>query len=166
MKTNFQVQGSKIKASGFNFTTRISKLCRFSFCALGFFLCSCGVSIPNLEQPECISSRTVIKEFYSYHFGNDMKPERENYEQRKKYLTDDLKRRLAQQPDSAVDYFTQTDDYPKAFSVGACEVAASGKTVFDVLLFWKDDYRSEQRQIKVEMIKENNDWLVNKVENK
>ena len=45
-----------------------------TFCLLTstFYLLSCG-SIPNLEQPECTDSRFVVKEFYSYHFGNEMK---------------------------------------------------------------------------------------------
>jgi hypothetical protein len=127
---------------------------------------SIGCSIPNLEKPECAAARQTVREFYSYHFGNDMKPSEENLRQREKFLTARLKQNLAAQSDGKKDYFTETDDYPKAFRVGSCEAASTDKTVFEVVLFWKDDTRSEQREIKVETVKQNDKWLINKVENK
>lgn len=127
---------------------------------------SCGLSVPNLEQAECSQARIRVKEFYSFHFGNDMKPSSENLQQREKFISADLIRQLERQTGETQDYFTKTEDYPKAFSVGKCEVISPENTVFEVLLFWKNDVRSEQREIKVETVKENNNWLVNKVENK
>jgi hypothetical protein len=128
-----------------------------------FLLLSC--SIPNLEKPQCAAARQTVREFYSYHFGNDMKPSNENIKLRERFLTDALKQNLAAQADGKTDYFTATDDYPKAFRVGGCEVMNENKTVFEVVLFWKDDARSEQREIKVETIRQNENWLINKVEN-
>lgn len=137
----------------------------FVFCILHFPF-SIGCSIPNLEKPECTEARLITREFYSYHFGNDMKPSRENLQLREKYLTDELEQNLAVQTDDVTDYFTATDDYPKAFRVGGCEVVEPNKIVFDLVLFWKDDTRSEQREIKVETVRQNEKWLINKVENK
>lgn len=142
------------------FRVQISKLFLFLFT---FFITSCGLSVPNLEPPECTEARDRVREFYSYHFGNDMKPSVENLERREKFLTPDLTRRLKRQTGESKDYFTQTDDYPKAFRVGACEAVSPGKTIFEVLLFWKDNTRSEQGEIKVEAIKQNGDWLINQV---
>ena len=45
-------------------------------------------------------------------------------------------------------------DYPKAFRAAACQVVSPDKTVFDVVFFWRTDERSEQKEIKVETIKE------------
>jgi hypothetical protein len=129
-----------------------------------FFVDSCGLSIPNLEQTECSQARIRVKEFYSFHFGNDMKPSDENLRARERFLTEDLTGQMRQQALENQDYFTQTDDYPKAFSVGKCEVVSPEKTVFNVLLFWRDDTRTEQREIKVEAVKQNDIWLINKVE--
>ena len=136
------------------------------FCLLSSVFCLLSCSLPNLEKPECTEARQIVKEFYSYHFGNDMKPSKENLKLREKFLTDDLKQNLAAQADGKTDYFTATDDYPKAFRVGGCEVMNENKTVFEVVLFWKDDARSEQREIKVETVKQNDKWLINEVENK
>ncbi len=156
MNSKFKIQNSKFKIQN-------SRL--FCFLVLVFFVKSCGLSVPNLEQAECSQARIRVKEFYSFHFGNDMKPSSENLQQREKFLSADLIRQLEQRTGETQDYFTKTEDYPKAFSIGKCEVVSPKNTVFEVLLFWKDDERSEQRRIKVEAIKENNNWSVNKVEN-
>jgi hypothetical protein len=135
----------------------------FVFCllALIFFIQAC--SVPNLENPVCADSGRVIKEFYSFHFGGDMKPSAENLQSRERFLTEDLKRKLSSEQSGAKDYFTATDDYPKAFRVGGCTVENENKTVFQVVFFWRDDTRNEQREIKVETIKQNDAWLINKI---
>jgi len=137
----------------------------FLFCILHFaFLINC--SIPNLEKPECTAARQTVKELYSYHFGGDMKFTAENLRQREKFLSGKLIENLSRNDESATDYFTATDDYPKAFRIGSCAVVESEKRVsLGVVLFWKTDARSEQREINVEAVKENDRWLVNKVGN-
>lgn len=135
------------------------------FCLLSsvFRLLSC--SVPNLEKPECAAARQTVKELYSYHFGNEMRFSQNNLKPRAKFLTDDLKQYLSAQPESGTDYFTATADYPKAFRVGTCRVTEAGKQVnFQVLLFWKDAARDEQREMNVEIVNEKDEWLVNKVE--
>ena len=94
-----------------------------------------------------------------------MKLSKENLQKRERFLTDELKHSLAAQAESSKDYFTATDDYPKAFRVGDCSAASENKVVFQVVLFWKDDTRSEQREIKVTTVKQNDKWLIDKVEN-
>jgi hypothetical protein len=94
-----------------------------------------------------------------------MKFSKENLQARGKFLTDELKRSLATQPEGATDYFTATDDYPKAFRVGECEAIDDKKTVFQIVFFWKTDTRNEQREVKVETIKQDDRWLINRVVN-
>jgi hypothetical protein len=129
--------------------------------AFAFFCAACG-SVPNLEKTECEESRNTVREFYSVHFGNDMKPSEDYLKRREKFLTTDLKNLIAQNLSDKRDYFTATDDYPRAFRVGSCEVVAPDKTLFGFLVFWKDDIRNEQREIKIEAVKENDRWLINK----
>jgi hypothetical protein len=120
-------------------------------------------SIPNLESEQCTAARDNVRKFYSFHFGNDMHPSAENLKAREKFLTPSLTASLTSLADEKRDYFTASDDYPKAFRVGACRAAASDRSEVQVLLFWKDDQRSEQREIWVETVRENNDWRINKV---
>ncbi|CAN5866117.1 hypothetical protein BH20ACI4_BH20ACI4_16540 [soil metagenome] len=154
-----------------NFKFQISNFKFFQFCFVQFVLViSCifyfGCSLPSLENPECNEARETVKEFYSKHFGNGLKPSLANLKKSEVFLTARLFQELKNQNEPAKDYFTQTDDYPKAFRVGGCDAVEQNKTVFEILLFWKDDTRNEQREIKVESVKENGKWLIDKVENK
>lgn len=136
----------------------------FYFLSLTFyiFFTACG-SIPNLETPECTESRVTVKALYSNHFGDDLKPSTEKNKSLEKFLSKELFARLSASNETEVDYFTQTEDYPKAFRIGGCETVSPGKTNFEVLLFWRDEKRMEEQKIKVEALKENGNWLVNKV---
>ena len=130
-----------------------------------YFLLATACSIPNLEAPECTESRGVVKELYSYHFGNEMRFSQENLRQREKFLTPELYKNLQKSPADADVFTTNNTDFPKAFRVGKCEVAEPTKTNFEVLLFWKTDTRSEQKAINVEVVKQGDKWLVNKILN-
>jgi len=135
-----------------------------TFCILFFaFLINC--SIPNLEKPECREAQTTVKEFYSYHFGNDMKFSTENLRRREKFLSADFVKDLQNAPPEIDVFTTNSTDYPKAFRIGGCEIKAADKAAFEVLLFWKDDTRSEQRAINVEVVKQNDKWLISKINN-
>ena len=130
-----------------------------------FSLLSC--SVPNLEEVDCREARDVIREFYSLHFGNDRQPSAENLRLREKYLTSrlkgDLNDAVAALPEGT-DYFTATTDFPKAFRVGECQSAQPGQPVlFNVLLFWKDDERTEQKHILVTLKKEDDAWRIDSV---
>ncbi len=137
------------------------------FCLLPsvfYLLLSCG-SVPNLEPPECTDSRIAVKEFYSYHFGNEMKFSEENLKKREKFLTPELFESLQSLQTENDVFTTNNTDFAKAFRVGKCEVSDSAKTSIEVLLFWKTDTRSEQKAIHVEVVKQNDKWLINKITN-
>lgn len=130
---------------------------------LALILAASACSIPNLEPPECTESRNAVREFYSFHFGNDMHFSNENLGLRKRFLTPQFFDRLNGTAQT-VDPFTNTADLPKAFRVGECRVVEPGKhTDFDVLLFWKDNTRSEQRSVHAEAVKADDKWLIDNV---
>ena len=134
--------------------------------AIGFFFfvaSSLSCAIPNLEKPECQQSRQTVKEFYSYHFGNEMKFSRENLRQRERFLTSELIKNLAANNSENDVFTTNSTDLPKAFRVGECTVSAPDKTNFEVVLFWKDDFTSRQQEIAVETVKQNDKWLISRI---
>jgi hypothetical protein len=137
------------------------------FCLLLFAFGILGCSLPNLEEPDCTKSRDVIREFYSYHFGHNHGFSPEDLDARREYLTPEFLDSLRKTPHDVppgVDPFTRMDDPPKAFRVGECSVLEPGKrTAFEVLLFWKDDVKSEQRPIKVEVVQRGEKWLIDRV---
>lgn len=136
------------------------------FCILhfAFLIASCG-SVPNLEAAECTESRGAVKDLYSFHFGNDMRFSPENLKQREKFLTPEYFKSLQNLQTENDVLTTGNTDFPKAFRVGACRVVEPTKTNFEVLLFWKNDTRSEQKAINVEVVKQGDKWLVNKILN-
>jgi hypothetical protein len=97
-----------------------------------------------------------------------MNPTLENVSLREKFLTRNYAAKLRDDagwmPTAKIDYFTHTEDFPKTFRVGECKVIEPGKRAeLQVLLFWKDDTRSEQKEIAVSAKREQNDWLIDSV---
>lgn len=135
------------------------------YCLLLIACCSFSCSVPNLEAPECIESRNTVKEFYSYHFAHEMKLSPENLKLREKFLSPELVRSLENTQTENDVFTTNSTDYPKAFRTAGCEIVSPDKTVFEVVLFWRTDHRSEQKEIKVETIRQDGKWLVSKILN-
>lgn len=131
------------------------------------FLCltAAGCSIPSLESTECSAARDDVKKFYSFHFGNDMRPSDENLRARARFLTPDLYRTLSAAVASETDYFTASDEPPKTFKIAQC--AEDGPTKADVIvqLYWREDAKVTQKELHVEAVKSGDRWLVNKVSN-
>lgn len=138
----------------------------FLLCILHFAICV-GCSIPNLEPQSCIDSRTAIREFYSFHFGNGLAFGDEDLDKREQYLTPTFFKWLRYPPRDippGIDPFTRTDhDPPKAFRVGECKEVSPDKANFQVLLFWRDDTRTEQREVFVNVVNQNERWLIDRV---
>jgi hypothetical protein len=120
-------------------------------------------STPNLESPACAESKNAVREFYSYHFGNEMKFTAEGLKQRQKFLSPEFIASISGSKEGTDPFTTGSDDIPRAFRVGECREVSPEKTESNVLLLWRDDSRTEQRQIKVESVDRNDTWLVNKI---
>ena len=137
----------------------------------GLLLIACclslSCSIPNLEPTSCIEARTAVREFYSFHFGNGLGFGDEDLDKRKQFLTPAFYKWLRFPPRDVppgMDPFTRTyNDPPKAFRVGECKEIDANRTEFQVLLFWKNDVRSEERRIKVAVSKQDERWLIDRV---
>ncbi|NOT47513.1 MAG: hypothetical protein HOP17_07155 [Acidobacteria bacterium] len=138
------------------------RFCISASLLLTFIFASC--SIPNLDPSECSASRTVVREFYSYHFGNEMKASPNGLDARKRFLTPELFKRAGSAVEGTDPFTTGTTDIPKAFRAGECRVISTERAEYDVLLFWKDDTRTEQKTIKVQAAKVDDAWLIDKIE--
>jgi len=147
-----------------NVECKIHNLFRL-FCILSFALCIASCSIPSLEKPECTAGRDIVKRFYSFHFGNEMSFSHENLKAREQFLTPDLVKILSGSGDTKKDYFTATDDYPKAFRVGECSVDSGDQATLQVVLLWRSDNENEQKEVYVEAVQIGDKWLINKVSN-
>lgn len=122
-----------------------------------------GCGVPNLDPPECSASRVTIREFYSLHFAGNMEVSEERLSEYGRYLSKNAIE-SARNAAPGTDPFTTGDaDFPKAFRPGECRVVAPDRTEFDLLLFWRDDARSEQRTIKVETVQSSGGWQIDTI---
>ena len=129
-------------------------------------LAATACSIPNLATPECAEAKPAVREFYSFHFGNDMTYTKENLAAREKFITPRFRDEIAARQITAGDPFTvNNDDLPRAFRVGECRTISADRVSFDVLVFWKDDARTDQKTVRIEAQKVGDDWLIDKVSN-
>ena len=122
-------------------------------------------TIPNLEKPQCTAGRDVVKKFYSFHFGTDMGSSPENQKKREQFLTSSLISELAAAGETKRDYFTATEDFPKAFRVGECTLNSDEKVTLQVLLLWRNDDRTQQKEVNAEAVNVDGRWLINRVFN-
>lgn len=133
------------------------------FCCLLLASCQLNCSIPNLESPECADAREAVRQFYSFHYANDIAMSPDNLKMREKFLTPELFQMLTTHPPDK-DYFTNSDTPLKAFKVAGCVVDGPAKANIGVHLFWKpNDSTTIQKEADVEALKQGDKWLVNKV---
>jgi len=127
-------------------------------------LCSVsGCGVPNLESAECREARDAVKRFYSFHFANEMRPSAAGFDARRPFLTDSLSNRLTGRSSEAEDYFTATENYPRTFRVGECQVTGADSALLNVLLLWRDDTSSDQKEISVRTHRAGDKWLIDEV---
>lgn len=125
------------------------------------FVTAC--SVPVLEDPQCIEARTRVREFYSFHFGNDMAFTPENIRLREKFLTPRFRAEIASKTGNGDAFTTGTEDIPRAFRVGKCELTSPGKASFEVLVFWYDSNGARQKAITAETEKIGDAWFIDRI---
>ena len=121
-----------------------------------------GCSLPNLEPEQCVAARDAVKQFYSFYFAHDMNSI-EGARGRSNYLTNELSSQLAGPKKEGKDYFTASENFPKAFRVGACTSESNDAATLDVVMLWNDDSGNAQKEIKVDVVYRFGKWLINKV---
>ena len=117
-----------------------------------------------MESADCADATEAVREFYSFHYANDIAMSPDNLKAREKYLSPRLYEELLKNKPEK-DYFTDSQIAPKAFKVAECHAADQNTAEVNVHLFWKpDDQKSAiQREAGVAAVKQNGKWLVDKV---
>jgi hypothetical protein len=119
-----------------------------------------SISLPTLENPSCTQARESARSFYSLHFGSDLKPSEESIEARSIGLTARFAAKLRAERPEAVDPFTLTEDYPRAFKLGACKRQNDGSVVLEVQLLWRDKEMTKQESVDALMVGKDGKWLI------
>ena len=138
----------------------------FALCIVhcAFFITTC--SIPNLESSECVEARDSARQFYSFHFGNEMRPGADNFKARERYLTPRYFASLAKYPENGTDPFTLTTDYPRTFKLAECKATSPTDIDLKIQVYWRDDTRTEQQEVQANFVKQDGKWLLDGVGSK
>lgn len=144
---------------------KIKKWIAFVF-VLNFSFLVQSCRLYSLEPLECTEARVAAKQFYSFHFGNEMRPSPENLRSRERFLTPRYFSALTASEESSLDQFTLTENYPKSFKIGECRADTPTNVDLQIQLYWKDDYNTVQEEVIANMLKENGKWLLDGVGSK
>ncbi len=145
-------------------TKRLARISCRMICIISLALIITSCSVPNLEPPQCTAARNSVKRFYSLHFASDNGRTEEYLRAREEYLTDRLAEDLSSD-ERKNDYFTQTEEFPKAFRVGSCTTDSDESADLRVMLLWRDDTRNEQTEVVVRTTRSGDKWLIDSVGN-
>jgi hypothetical protein len=121
-------------------------------------------SLPALESPQCTDARETVRKFYSFHFGNDIAYTVEDIEKRKPYLTDEFAAKQTAYG-TTFDPFTLAEDPPRTFKLGECTFIDREKVAFRVQVYWRDDSTTVQKDLRLELVAKDGNWLINNISN-
>lgn len=136
------------------------------FCILNLSFLFSNCRLYSLEAIECTEARLAAKQFYSFHFGNEMRPSAENLRSREKFLTPRYFAALSASKEDLLDQFTLTEEYPKTFKIGECKSENATNADLQIQLYWRDDFTTVQQEVVANMVKENGKWLLDGVGSK
>ena len=126
----------------------------------GSFQLAC--SIPNLEGQQCTEARDAVREFYSWYMGTDAEMRQKQIDVFNRYVAPNF--HSAAGPDSDPFYLSQTT--PTTFKIGKCEQKDDSQVTVQVQLYWRQDGKTDQKEVYAEVKKATSGWLIDKVESR
>jgi hypothetical protein len=139
----------------------------FAFCLLPFAFSSFGCgSIPNLESAECTAARNSARQFYSFHFANNMVPSVETFKAREQFLTPRFNAALAAALPSDLDPFTMSVDLPRTFKIAECTESSPTNVDLKIQTYWRDDASTRQQEVHANFVNVSGKWLLDSVGSK
>jgi hypothetical protein len=136
-----------------------------ALCIVCCALCIASCKLPSLESPQCNEASLAVRQFYSFHLGNDMTPTEQNLIARERYLMTDFYHRLLSVKHEKTDPFTYSDEYPKTFKIGACVANDADHALVQVQIYWQQEHGSTkdttQEDLKVDATRvADGKWLI------
>jgi len=129
---------------------------------LALFTFSCGLSIPNLEDRECSSARDATREFYSWYLGTDSESRSKQKEVYDRFVSPGFSSTAS----GAADPFFLADTTPTTFKVGKCEQRDESHIAMQVQMYWRQDAKTDQKEVYADLTKTGGKWLIDKVESR
>jgi hypothetical protein len=132
------------------------------FSSFTILLSQAACSIPNLESRSCSEARDSVKEFYSWYTGTDADIREKQPEIRARFVSPNF--------DSAAtgetDPFLLSTTFPTTFKIGKCEAKDDLHVVVQVQLYWREDRKTDQKEVYADVIKTGDKWLIDRVDSR
>jgi hypothetical protein len=133
----------------------------FAYFAVFSVLCSTlSCSIPNLESRQCTEARDSVKEFYSWYTGTDSAVREKQRDVYDKYVGTGFRPSLGSQSDP----FYLSDVAPTTFKIGKCELKDESHVTVQIQLYWREQGKTDQKEVYADVSKNGDKWLIDKVE--
>jgi hypothetical protein len=125
-----------------------------------FVLSAC--SIPNLEGQQCTEARDEVREFYSWYMGMDAAAREKQRDVYNRYIAPDFQSTAG----SNADPFYLSDTIPTTFKIGKCDQKDDSHITMQIQLYWRQDRKTDQKEVYADMTKAGDKWLIDKVESR
>lgn len=125
-----------------------------------FLISSC--SIPNLEGQQCTEARDAVREFYSWYMGTDAAVREKQRDVYNRYIASDFHSTAVTDNDP----FYLSDTTPTTFKIGKCEQKDDSHITIQIQLYWRQDRKTDQKEVYANVTKSGDKWLIDKVESR
>lgn len=137
---------------------RVSIVC----CLLMTAISQPACSIPNLEGQQCTEARDTVKEFYSWYMGTDAETRQKQNEIYYRYIASNFQSSAGPETDK----FYLSETTPTTFKIGKCEQTNDQRIAMQVQLYWRQDGKTDQKEVYADLIKVRDSWQIDKVESR
>lgn len=119
-----------------------------------------GCSIPNLEGEQCTQARDAVREFYFWYLGTDASVREKQRDFYDRYIAPSFRSVAGQD----LDPFFLSGTAPTTLKIGKCEMKDDSHVTMQVQLYWRQEGKTEQKEVYADVIKVAGKWLIDRVE--
>ena len=138
------------------FRQAIAAVCVFILFSLS------GCSIPNLEGQQCTEARDAVHDFYFWYLGTEPAMRDKQRDVYDRFIAPEF----STVPKTNVDPFFLSDTTPTTLKIGKCEMKDDSHVKMQVQLYWRQDGKTDQKEVYADLAKTGNKWLIDKVQSR
>ena len=116
-----------------------------------------------METQQCAEARDSVKEFYSWYLGTEAAQRAKQPDVFKKFISSGSSLNTA---GGENDPFFNSATPPTTFKIGKCEMVDPTHTNIQVQLYWREESKTEQKEVYADTVKSGDRWQIDKIESR
>ena len=121
-----------------------------------------GCSIPNLEGQQCTEARDAVHDFYFWYLGTEPAMRDKQRDVYDRFIAP----QFSTVSKTNVDPFFLSDTTPTTLKIGKCEMKDDSHVTMQVQLYWRQDGKTDQKEVYADVAKSGDKWLIDKVQSR